>query len=85
MEMPTAGIMVVPAIKGGNGAVLHGGQTDKLRQLVQEADVDDLCGIICPIANRRGTALSGQTPPLLPTSRMIGRLDFGTDKPGKDT
>jgi hypothetical protein len=27
----------------------------------------------------------GQTPPLPPNIEMIGRLEFGTDKPGKDT
>jgi hypothetical protein len=39
------------------------------------------------LANATGAELliPGQTPPVSPDIAMIGRLEFGTDKPGKDT
>jgi hypothetical protein len=72
------------AIKGGNGLYYtagndNNGNLSKKQLTTTQAGVD--------LVNATGAELlyPGQTPPLPPDIEMIGRLEFGTDKPGKDT
>jgi len=72
------------AIKGGNGLYYTAGNDNNgnlsKKQLTTTQDGVDL-------VNATGVELRhpGQTPALPPNIQMIGRLEFGTDKPGKDT
>lgn len=72
------------AINGGNGLYYMVGNDDSgnlsKKQVSTTYDGIDL-------ANATGAELlyPGGTPPLPPNIGMIGRLEFGTDKPGKDT
>ena len=72
------------AIKGGNGLYYmvgndNSGNLSKKQVSTTQDGVD--------LVNATGAELlyPGQTPPLPPNIEMIGRLEFGTDKPGKDT
>jgi hypothetical protein len=72
------------AIKGGNGLYYMAGNDDsgnlsKTQIPITHAGID--------LVNATGAELlyPGETPPLPPNIEMIGRLEFGTDKPGKDT
>jgi hypothetical protein len=72
------------AIKGGNGLYYMAGNDNdgnlSKKQIPITQDGIDL-------VNATGAELlyPGATPPLPPNIEMIGRLEFGTDKPGKDT
>ena len=72
------------AIKGGNGLYYMVGNDNNgnlsKKQLSSTQDGVDL-------ANATGAELlyPGGSAPLPPNIGMIGRLDYGTDKPGKDT
>jgi hypothetical protein len=72
------------AIKGGNGLYYMAGNDNNgnlsKKQIPITQDGIDL-------VNATGAELlyPGATPPLPPNIEMIGRLEFGTDKPGKDT
>ena len=72
------------AIKGGNGLYYMVGNDNNgnlsKKQLSSTQDGVDL-------ANATGAELlyPGGSAPLPPNIDMIGRLDYGTDKPGKDT
>ncbi len=73
------------AIKGGNGLYYMVGN-DNSGNLSKKQMSTTYVGI--ELSNSTGAELlsPGQTPPLLPPDiEMIGRLEFGTDKPGKDT
>lgn len=72
------------AIKGGNGLYYMVGNDDsgnlsKKQIPITEAGID--------LVNSTGAELlyPGQTASLPPNIEMIGRLQFGSDKPGKDT
>jgi hypothetical protein len=72
------------AIKGGNGLYYmvgndNNGNLSKSQLTTTYAGID--------LVNSTGAELlfPGQTPPTPPNIDMIGRLQFGTDKPGKDT
>lgn len=72
------------AIKGGNGLYYmvgndNSGNLSKKQIPITQDGID--------LANATGAELlyPGATPPLPPNIQMIGRLEFGTDKPGKDT
>jgi hypothetical protein len=72
------------AIKGGDDLYYMVGNDNSgnlsKKQMTTTTDGIDL-------ANATGAELlyPGLTPPLPPNIEMIGRLEFGTDKPGKDT
>ncbi|MGD1212085.1 MAG: hypothetical protein ABR973_12085 [Candidatus Acidiferrales bacterium] len=72
------------AIKGANGLYYMVGNDNSgnlsKKQIPITPDGIDL-------VNATGSELlvPGQTPPVPPNIDMIGRLEFGTDKPGKDT
>lgn len=72
------------AIKGGNGLYYMVGNDDSgnlsKKQIPITQDGIDL-------VNATGAELlhPGMTPPVPPNIDMIGRLEIGTDKPGKDT
>ena len=72
------------AIKGGNGLYYMAGNDNSgnlsKKQMSTTQDGIDL-------ANATGAELlyPGLTPPVPPNIEMIGRLQFGSDKPGKDT
>jgi hypothetical protein len=72
------------AIKGGNGLYYMAGNDNSgnlsKKQISTTQDGIDL-------VNATGAELlyPGATPPLPPNIEMIGRLEFGSDKPGKDT
>jgi hypothetical protein len=72
------------AIKGGNELYYMVGN-DNSGNLSKKQMSTTYDGI--NLSNATGAELlyPGQTPPLPPNIEMIGRLDFGTDKPGKDT
>jgi hypothetical protein len=72
------------AIKGGNGLYYMVGN-DNSGNLSKKQMSTTQDGI--NLANATGAELlyPGETPPLPPNIEMIGRLEFGTDKPGKDT
>jgi hypothetical protein len=72
------------AIKGGNGLYYmvgndNSGNLSKKQLTITPIGID--------LINATGAELlePGQTPPVPPNIGMIGRLLFGTDKPGKDT
>lgn len=72
------------AIKGGNGLYYmvgndNSGNLSKKQIPITQAGID--------LVNATGAELlyPGQTPSLPPNIDMIGRLQFGSDKPGKDT
>jgi hypothetical protein len=72
------------AIKGGNDLYYMAGNSNNgnlsKKQMSTTQDGIDL-------SNATGAELlyPGATPPVPPNIDMIGRLEFGTDKPGKDT
>ncbi len=72
------------AIKGGNGLYYMVGN-DNSGNLSKKQMPTTQDGI--SLSNATGAELlyPGGTPPLPPNIEMIGRLEFGTDKPGKDT
>ncbi len=72
------------AIKGGNGLFYMVGN-DNSGNLSKKQMSTTLDGV--GLVNATGAELlyPGMTPPLPPNIEMIGRLEFGTDKPGKDT
>jgi hypothetical protein len=72
------------AIKGGNGLYYMAGN-DNSGNLSKKQMSTTFDGI--DLSNATGAELlyPGATPPLSPNIEMIGRLEFGTDKPGKDT
>jgi hypothetical protein len=72
------------AIKGGNGLYYMVGN-DNSGNLSKKQLTTTPSGI--ELVNATGSELlvPGQTPPVPPNITMIGRLLFGTDKPGKDT
>jgi hypothetical protein len=72
------------AIKGGNGLYYMVGN-DNSGNLSKKQMSSTFDGI--DLSNATGAELlyPGATPPLPPNIDMIGRLQFGTDKPGKDT
>jgi hypothetical protein len=72
------------AIKGGNGLYYMVGN-DNSGNLSKKQMSTTYDGI--QLSNSTGSELlyPGLTPPLPPNIEMIGRLEFGTDKPGKDT
>jgi len=72
------------AIEGGNGLYYmvgndNSGNLSKKQMSTTQDGID--------LANATGAELlyPGQSPALPPNIDMIGRLEFGTDKPGKDT
>jgi hypothetical protein len=72
------------AIKGANGLYYmvgndNSGNLSKKQVSTTQDGID--------LVNATGAELltPGETPPLPPNIDMIGRLEFGTDKPGKDT
>ncbi len=72
------------AIKGGNGLYYmvgndNNGNLSKKQMSTTQDGID--------LANATGAELlyPGATPALPPNIEMIGRLEYGTDKPGKDT
>jgi hypothetical protein len=72
------------AIKGGNGLYYmvgndNSGNLSKKQISITQPGID--------LVNSTGAELldPGQAPALPPNIEMIGRLEFGTDKPGKDT
>jgi len=72
------------AFKGGNGLYYmagndNNGNLSKKQIPITQAGID--------LVNATGAELlyPGQTPPVPPNIEMIGRLQYGTDKPGKDT
>ncbi len=72
------------AIKGGNGLYYttgndNSGNLSKKQMSTTQDGID--------LVNSTGVELRypGATPALPPNIQMIGRLEFGTDKPGKDT
>jgi hypothetical protein len=72
------------AIKGANDLYYmvgndNSGNLSKKQIPITQAGID--------LVNATGAELlyPGLTPPLPPNIEMIGRLEFGTDKPGKDT
>jgi len=72
------------AIKGGNGLYYmvgndNSGNLSKKQISITQDGID--------LVNATGAELlfPGATPPTPPNIDMIGRLEFGTDKPGKDT
>jgi hypothetical protein len=72
------------AIIGGNGLYYMVGN-DNSGNLSKKQMSTTYDGI--DLSNATGAELlyPGLTPPLPPNIEMIGRLEFGTDKPGKDT
>src|SRR6202049_572313 len=72
------------AIKGGNGLYYmvgndNSGNLSKTQLSTTQAGIN--------LVNATGAELLYplETPPLPPNVEMIGRLEFGSDKPGKDT
>jgi hypothetical protein len=72
------------AIKGGNGLYYMVGN-DNSGNLSKKQITTTPIGIELINATGSETLVPGQTPPVPPNIGMIGRLLFGTDKPGKDT
>lgn len=72
------------AIKGGNGLYYMVGN-DNSGNLSKKQMTTTIDGV--QLSNATGAELlfPGLTPPTPPNIDMIGRLEFGTDKPGKDT
>jgi hypothetical protein len=72
------------AIKGGNGMYYMVGN-DNSGNLSKKQLTTTPIGIDLVNATGSETLTPGGTPPVPPNVGMIGRLLFGTDKPGKDT
>src|SRR6202789_2956008 len=72
------------AIKGGNGLYYMVGN-DNNGNLSKTQLSTTQVGIDLVNATSAELLYPGATPPLPPNIEMIGRLEFGTDKPGKDT
>ncbi len=72
------------AIKGGNGRYYMVGN-DNSGNLSKKQMSTTYDGIDLSNATGAELLIPGQVPPLPPDIDMIGRLEFGTDKPGKDT
>lgn len=72
------------AIKGGNGLYYMVGN-DNSGNLSKKQMSTTLDGVQLQNATGAELLYPGATPPLPPNIEMIGRLEFGTDKPGKDT
>ena len=72
------------AIKGGNGLYYMVGN-DNSGNLSKKQLTTTPIGIDLVNATGSETLEPGQAPPVPPNIGMIGRLSFGTDKPGKDT
>lgn len=72
------------AIKGGNGLYYMVGNDNSGNLSKKQLPITPI-GI--DLVNGTGSELlvPGGTPPVPPNIAMIGRLEFGTDKPGKDT
>jgi hypothetical protein len=72
------------AIKGGNGLYYMAGNDNNGNLSKKQIPITPI-GI--DLVNGTGAELlvPGQTPPVPPNIAMIGRLEFATDKPGKDT
>lgn len=72
------------AIKGGNGLYYMVGNDNSGNLSKKQLPITPI-GI--DLINATGSELlaPGATPPVPPNIDMIGRLQFGTDKPGKDT
>jgi hypothetical protein len=72
------------ALKGGNGLYYMVGN-DNSGDLSKKQMSTTSDGINLTNATGAELLYPGQTPSLPPNIEMIGRLEFGTDKPGKDT
>jgi hypothetical protein len=72
------------AIKGGNGMYYMAGN-DNSGNLSKKQLTTTLIGIELINATGAETLAPGGMPPVPPSIGMIGRLQFGSDKPGKDT
>jgi hypothetical protein len=72
------------AIKGGNGQYYMVGN-DNSGNLSKKQLTTTPIGVDLVNATGAETLVPGGTPPVPPNVGMIGRLLFGTDKPGKDT
>jgi len=72
------------AIKGGNGLYYMVGN-DNSGNLSKKQIPITFDGINLVNATGAELLVPGQTPPVPPNIAMIGRLEFGSDKPGKDT
>jgi hypothetical protein len=72
------------AIKGRNGLYYMAGN-DNNGNLSKSQLTTTPIGIALINATGAETLIPGQAPPAPPDIQMIGRLQFGNDKPGKDT
>ena len=72
------------AIKGGNSLYYMVGN-DNSGNLSKSQLTTTPIGIALINATGAETLIPGQAPPAPPDIQMIGRLQFGNDKPGKDT
>ena len=72
------------AIKGDNGFYYMVGN-DNSGNLSKKQMTTTFDGVDLVNATGAELLIPGQTPPTSPNIGMIGRLEFGTDKPGKDT
>jgi hypothetical protein len=72
------------AIKGGNGLYYMVGNDNSGNLSKKQLPITPI-GIDLINATGAELLVPGQVPPVPPNIGMIGRLQFGTDKPGKDT
>jgi len=72
------------AIKGANGLYYMVGNDNSGNLSKKQLPITPI-GIDLINATGSETLVPGQAPPVPPNVGMIGRLQFGTDKPGKDT
>ena len=72
------------AIKGGNGMYYMAGNDNSGNLSKKQLAITPI-GIELINATGAETLTPGGTPPVPPSIGMIGRLQFGSDKPGKDT
>lgn len=72
------------AIKGGNGMYYMAGNDNSGKLSKKQLTITPI-GIELINATGAGTLPPGGMPPVPPSIGMIGRLLFGSDKPGKDT
>jgi len=72
------------AMKGANGVYYMAGN-DNSGNLPKKQMLSTQIGIDLAISTGAELLTPGQTPPVPPNIGMIGRLQFGSDKPGKDT
>jgi hypothetical protein len=72
------------AIKGGNGMYYMVGNDNSGNLSKKQLPITPI-GIDLINATGSETLAPGGTPPVPPNIAMIGRLEFGSDKPGKDT